>query len=120
MDMVGYYSHNPATAGRGIVHQAFADAVVQHELREFYRLMAMLGALARRPRSAADNTYLSVRRLRVWLLDPTRRMRILAHVARQCEGRKVRRSARAVLCCGVTGRQRKARKPLSGGQSRRS
>lgn len=90
MSMVGYYSHNPSAAGRGIVHQAFADAVVQNELRDFYRLMAMLGALSRRPRSE-DSAYLSVRRLRVWLLDPTRRMRILAHVAQQCEGKKVRR-----------------------------
>lgn len=90
MSMVGYYSHSAATADRGIVHQAFADAVVQNELREFYRLMAMLGALAQRSQSATDNAYLTPRRLRVWLLDPTRRMRILGHMAQQCEGKKVR------------------------------
>eukprot|EP00892_Ulva_mutabilis_P008835 jgi/Ulvmu1/6323/UM029_0031.1 len=94
MSMVGYYCHSAATAERGIVHQAFADAVMQSELRDFYRLIAMLGAMAQKP--PADGP-LTTRRLRVWLQDPTRRMRVLAHVARQCEGKKGGEIATAVF-----------------------
>lgn len=73
---------------RGVLHQAFAAAIM-HELREYYRLMAMLQSLVLRPVSTDDMAYLTLTRLAAWLRDPTRRMAILVELAQQCHGKKV-------------------------------
>lgn len=90
MQLIGAPAQSQALKTRGVLHQAFAAAIVQHELREFYRLMAMLQSLVLRPVSAEDTGYLTLRRLATWLRDATRRMCILVELAEQCHGKKVR------------------------------
>jgi gamma-tubulin complex component 3 len=96
MQLVGSRTHAPATMARGLVHQAFAAAIVQNELKEFYRLIAMLQALSLRPRPGGaaggreDTGYLTPKRLRVWLKDPLRRMRLLVVLAEACHDKKAR------------------------------
>ena len=90
MHLIGAPAHSQEFKARGVLHQAFAAAIVQHELREFYRLMAMLQSLVLRPVSADDTGYLTLRRLATWLRDATRRMCILVELAEQCHGLQVR------------------------------
>ena len=70
----------------GSVRRAF-KARVQGELSDYYRLIAVLEAQAQVPMAAAlesarddssGETYLTLRRLSVWLAEPTRRLRLLA------------------------------------------
>ena len=92
MHLIGAPAQSQGVKARGVLHQAFAAAIVQHELREFYRLMAMLQSLVMRPVpvNGEDNGYLTLRRLATWLRDATRRMCILVELAEQCHGKKVR------------------------------
>ncbi|GMH41519.1 hypothetical protein BSKO_09429 [Bryopsis sp. KO-2023] len=94
----------------GSVRQAFCYAV-NKELRDYYRLMAVLETQSVQPlptafpsqkssqtdggemlttestenRSSSNAPYLSLRRLAVWLAEPMRRMRILAFIIDQTE-----------------------------------
>ena len=74
----------------GSVRQAFR-AAVQAELADYYRLIAVLEAQAQVPMASAleapttgsggtagGGTYLTLRRLSVWLAEPLRRLRLLA------------------------------------------
>ena len=78
----------------GCVRQAFR-AAVQAELADYYRLIAVLEAQAQVPMASAleggdgkgggsngggggGGTYLTLRRLSVWLAEPLRRLRLLA------------------------------------------
>jgi Gamma tubulin complex component N-terminal len=99
MHLIGAPAHSQEFKTRGVLHQALAAAVVQHELREFYRLMAMLQSLVLRPVATgagdSDTGYLTLRRLATWLRDATRRMCTLVELAEQCHGKK----ARALYYC---------------------
>lgn len=69
----------------GSARRAFR-AAAQAELSDYYRLLAVLEAQAQVPMAAAlegksqrgSGTYLTLRRLAVWLAEPTRRLRLLA------------------------------------------
>ena len=74
---------------RGILHQALSAAVT-HELREYYRLIAMLQSLVLRPVTTEHPDYLTLHRLESWLADPMHRMAILVDLAHQCHGCRVR------------------------------
>jgi hypothetical protein len=100
----------PATSlvvgsGVGALAQAFCGAL-QQELVDFYRLMAVLEAQLHVPRPSAapplpsssngddrgggggGGGHLSLRRLAVWLAEPTQRMRLLMLLAESTQGRK--------------------------------
>lgn len=83
----------------GSTRQAFR-AAVRAELAEYYRLIAVLEAQAQVPmasslasnekneNSSSSSSYLSLRRLSVWLAEPTRRLRLLAVLADATKGKK--------------------------------
>jgi gamma-tubulin complex component 3 len=73
---------------QGIMHQAFAAAIMQHELREFFRLLAMLQALVLKPVSSSDASYLTIDRLSAFLQSAHRRIRMLVTLAEHCNKHK--------------------------------
>ncbi|KAJ6791406.1 gamma-tubulin complex component 3 [Iris pallida] len=74
----------------GTVGQAFASAL-QDELAEYYKLLAVLESQSMNPipSSALDAgspaSYLSLRRLSVWLAEPMVRMRLMAVLVDRCQ-----------------------------------
>eukprot|EP00198_Chlamydomonas_reinhardtii_P010138 XP_001699475.1 gamma tubulin interacting protein [Chlamydomonas reinhardtii] len=80
-----------SSAEEGAVRQALGAALAD-ELGDFFRLLALLEAQAALPlptpgdTAAAEDQYLTLRRLLCWLAEPTRRMRLLATVADAGEG----------------------------------
>ncbi|KAG2446875.1 hypothetical protein HYH02_008031 [Chlamydomonas schloesseri] len=80
-----------SSAEEGAVRQALGAALAD-ELGDFFRLLALLEAQAALPlptpgdSAAAEDQYLTLRRLLCWLAEPTRRMRLLATVADAGEG----------------------------------
>ena len=77
----------------GAVMQALCSALAS-ELREYYRLIAVLEAQSNEmpvtsfDEAATQRPYLTLRRLSVWLSEPTRRMRVMANLAAACSGKK--------------------------------
>ena len=77
----------------GAVMQALRSAL-SGELREYYRLIALLEAQSTEvPVTSFDEAgtqrpYLTLRRLSVWLTEPMRRMRVMASLAGACETKK--------------------------------
>ena len=84
-------------AEAGSTRQAFR-AAARAELAEYYRLIAVLEAQAQVPmasalenrgeNSDASSSYVSLRRLSVWLAEPARRLRLLAVLCDATRGKK--------------------------------
>ncbi|CAO2822126.1 unnamed protein product [Amaranthus hypochondriacus] len=73
----------------GTVGQAFC-AALQDELTEYYKLLAVLEAQAMNPiplvsENASSKNYLSLRRLSVWVAEPTVKMRLMAVLVDICK-----------------------------------
>ena len=66
---------------RGTIAQAFC-AALQDELSEFYKLLAVLESYS--SNQIPQGNYLSLRRLMVWLSEPTLRMRLMAVLVDSC------------------------------------
>uniref|UniRef100_M8BJJ5 Gamma-tubulin complex component n=1 Tax=Aegilops tauschii TaxID=37682 RepID=M8BJJ5_AEGTA len=75
----------------GTVAQAFCSAL-QEELSDYYKLLAVLESYSLNPiptpgsDSGVSGNYLSLRRLVVWLAEPTVRMRLMAVLVDGCRG----------------------------------
>lgn len=72
----------------GTVGQAFCSAL-QDELSEYYKLLAVLEAQSSNPiplvsESASSGNYLSLRRLAVWVAEPTVKMRLMGDLVDRC------------------------------------
>ena len=101
----GDASDAPGGAEAGSTRQAFR-AAVRAELAEYYRLLAVLEAQAQVPMASAlapsrggpdgggaasdgaSSSYVTLRRLSVWLAEPTRRLRLLAVLCDATRGRR--------------------------------
>eukprot|EP00252_Welwitschia_mirabilis_P025567 TRINITY_DN8041_c0_g1_i1.p1 TRINITY_DN8041_c0_g1~~TRINITY_DN8041_c0_g1_i1.p1 ORF type:complete len:873 (+),score=147.91 TRINITY_DN8041_c0_g1_i1:193-2811(+) len=75
-------------ASIGTLGQAFC-AALQEELSDYYRLLTVLEAQVHNPipkftDAKAKSNYLSLRRLMVWLAEPTARMRLMALLVDAC------------------------------------
>lgn len=71
----------------GTVGQAFC-AALQDELSDYYKLLAVLESQSLNPiplvSESSSGNYLSLRRLAVWLAEPTVRMRLMAVLVDSC------------------------------------
>ncbi|KAK9833447.1 hypothetical protein WJX81_006327 [Elliptochloris bilobata] len=78
----------PGGVGEGAIRRAFR-AALQRELAGLYQLLAHLDSLAAHPPPPGGDArapYLTLRRLEVWLAEPTLRLRTLAALADQVAG----------------------------------
>ena len=76
-------SNNGSMTGGGVVNRALCAALTK-ELGEYHRLLAIFESQLRNPNKVAQhiqNSSLTLRRLLVWLREPTQRLQVLATVA---------------------------------------
>ncbi|XP_074658179.1 gamma-tubulin complex component 3 homolog [Tubulanus polymorphus] len=74
----------------GLVGQSFC-AALQQELTEYYNLIAVFDAQLQQDQDIGivqDGCHLTIRRLRIWLLEPLVRLKTLAALVDICKGKK--------------------------------
>uniref|UniRef100_A0A8C7FA02 MCF.2 cell line derived transforming sequence like n=1 Tax=Oncorhynchus kisutch TaxID=8019 RepID=A0A8C7FA02_ONCKI len=86
----------------GLVGQSFCASLHQ-ELKEYYRLLAVLHSQLQVEDDLGVESSLTLRRLLVWTYDPKVRLKILAALVDFCQGRKGGELASAVHAYGKTG-----------------
>ncbi|KAI8884244.1 hypothetical protein K501DRAFT_271911 [Backusella circina FSU 941] len=83
----GFIDKNIDTPSIGLVAQSFC-AALQHELVEYYKLIAILEAQIEKQMTSAGVNGLSLKKLFIWTLETQQRLKLMSILVDACQGEK--------------------------------